>query len=156
MNITKLLQDNQIFCKVEAPSSKEELLNALAQPLADNGVISDKEAFIAAVLRREEDMPTLTNTGIALPHACHSSVNKLGFVIASIAGNGMEYADDMDCTCKLLFLICIPEDTPAAHIPLYSFIADFITNSGQLDELINAPTPDVVKSLLTAWQEKNK
>lgn len=156
MDIKRLLQEKQILCKVKADTDRDSLLDMMAETLAQGNVLSDKDAYLKAVMKREADMSTQTNGGIALPHACNSSVKKLGISIATIADEGVDFSDDADCKCKLLFMIAIPADTPAAHIPLYAFLADFLTNSGKLDELLNAETPDEIIAMLTQWQEKTK
>ena len=156
MDIKRLLQEKQILCKVKADTDRESLLDMMAETLAQGNVLADKEAYLKAVMKREADMSTQTNGGIALPHACNSSVKKLGLCIATIADEGVDFSDDADCKCKLLFMIAIPADTPAAHIPLYAFLADFLTNSGKLDELLNADSPEEIIAMLTQWQEKTK
>ena len=153
MDISKLLQENQILCKVKAPASKEQLLEMMAETLVKGNVVTMQQDFLDAVIRRENEMTTQTQGGIALPHACHSSVNKLGLAIATVDGEGIVFADGTDCNCKLLFMIAIPEATPAAHIPLYSFLADFILNSGALDKLMAADSPSEVIEFLKKWQE---
>ncbi|MBR6372255.1 MAG: PTS sugar transporter subunit IIA [Victivallales bacterium] len=156
MDIKRLLQEKQILCKVKADTDRDSLLDMMAETLAQGNVLADKDAYLKAVMKREADMSTQTNGGIALPHACNSSVKKLGLCIATIADEGVDFSDDADCKCKLLFMIAIPADTPAAHIPLYAFLADFLTNSGKLDELLNADSPDKIIAMLTQWQEKTK
>ena len=156
MDIKRLLQEKQILCKVKADTDRESLLDMMAETLAQGNVLADKDAYLKAVMKREADMSTQTNGGIALPHACNSSVKKLGISIATIADQGVDFSDDADCKCKLLFMIAIPADTPAAHIPLYAFLADFLTNSGKLDEVLNADSPDEIIAMLTQWQEKTK
>ena len=156
MDIKRLLQEKQILCKVKADTDRESLLDMMAETLAQGNVLADKDAYLKAVMKREADMSTQTNGGIALPHACNSSVKKLGICIATIADEGVDFSDDADCKCKLLFMIAIPADTPAAHIPLYAFLADFLTNSGKLDEVLNADSPDEIIAMLTQWQEKTK
>ena len=156
MDIKRLLQEKQILCKVKADTDRDSLLDMMAETLAQGNVLADKEAYLKAVMKREADMSTQTNGGIALPHACNSSVKKLGLCIATIADEGVDFSDDADCKCKLLFMIAIPADTPAAHIPLYAFLADFLTNSGKLDELLNADSPDEIIAMFTQWQEKTK
>ena len=156
MDIKRLLQEKQILCKVKADTDRESLLDMMAETLAQGNVLADKDAYLKAVMKREADMSTQTNGGIALPHACNSSVKKLGLCIATIADEGVDFSDDADCKCKLLFMIAIPADTPAAHIPLYAFLADFLTNSGKLDEVLNADSPDEIIAMLTQWQEKTK
>ena len=153
MDITRLLQENQILCKVKAPASKEQLLEMMAETLVKGNVVTMRQDFLDAVLRRENEMTTQTQGGIALPHACHSSVNKLGLAIATVDGDGIAFADGADCNCKLLFMIAIPEATPAAHIPLYSFLADFILNSGSLDKLMATESASEVVELFKKWQE---
>ncbi|MBQ7176258.1 MAG: PTS sugar transporter subunit IIA [Victivallales bacterium] len=156
MDIKRLLQEKQILCKVKADTDRDSLLDMMAETLAQGNVLADKDAYLKAVMKREADMSTQTNGGIALPHACNSSVKKLGISIATIADEGVDFSDDADCKCKLLFMIAIPADTPAAHIPLYAFLADFLTNSGKLDEVLNADSPDEIIAMLTQWQEKTK
>ena len=78
MDIKRLLQEKQILCKVKADTDRDSLLDMMAETLAQGNVLSDKDAYLKAVMKREADMSTQTNGGIALPHACNSSVKKLG------------------------------------------------------------------------------
>ena len=156
MDIKRLLQQKQILCKVKADTDRDSILDMMAEALTQGNVISSKDDFLKAVMKREADMSTQTNGGIALPHACNSCVKKLGLCIATIADEGIDFSDDADCKCRLLFMIAIPADTPSAHIPLYAFLADFLTNSGKLDQLLAADTPDEIISMLAQWQENTK
>ena len=156
MDIKRLLQQNQIICRIDASTDRDSLLDKMAEALLEGNVISDKDEYLKAVKKREADMSTQTKGGIALPHACNGSVRKLGLSIATVAGDGIDFSSDADCKCRLLFMIAIPVDTPAAHIPLYAFLADFLTNSGQLQSLLEATSPDEIISMFLQWQEKTK
>ena len=76
MKITDLLKPVSIKLDVAPPKSKEEAINILADLMEKSGNLSDKKAYVQAVLDREATGSTGLGEGIATPHAKSSGVKK--------------------------------------------------------------------------------
>ena len=147
-NLSSLLPQDHILCGFSAETPLKQILAEMAAPLQKDGIIADLNAFVRAVERRERDMSTLVDDGIAFPHAVAPAVNKLGLAIATILPPGCIFDIYTQQTCRLLFMIAIPPAEPAAHLPLLTTLAEAIHNpQGRVKLLDPAATPASIRKL---------
>ncbi|MBQ6474407.1 MAG: PTS sugar transporter subunit IIA [Victivallales bacterium] len=139
MNLRKLLANGHLLMPPLAESaSPQEILEQMVAPLVKDGIVTSAKNFVQDVLNREADMSTQMIGGIAFPHACSSSVQRLGLICCLLPQPGVCFDPDNDELCRILFLIAIPEATPAAHLPLLSDIANFLSVLGNTERLKSA------------------
>jgi len=136
MNLRKLLANGHLLMlPVTEVTSPRDILEQLAAPLVQDGIITSVDTFVEAVLDREADMSTQMIGGIAFPHACSTSVQRLGLACCLLPQPGISFDPDSDELCRIFFLIAIPDTTPAAHLPLLSDIATFLSAPGNTEQL---------------------
>ena len=152
MDLQNLLPKSHVICLDDTTISRRTLLGLLTEPLVADGIVTDSEAFLDALDLREADMTTQMKGGIALPHACSTAVKRLGLVIGRMADPGINFDPDSEEKCLYFFLMSVPASAPAAHLPLFSHIAGFITAPGKLEKLRSTEDQEAIWKLITAWK----
>ena len=147
MKITDLLKPVSIKLDVAPPSSKEEAINILADLMEKSGNLSDKKAYVQAVLDREATGSTGLGEGIATPHAKSSGVKKAGLA-AMVVKDGMDYAALDGQPSRLFFMIAAPEGSNDLHVALMSRLAMMLMVPEFKESLINAKSVEEFLSLI--------
>ncbi|MDD4097714.1 MAG: PTS sugar transporter subunit IIA [Lentisphaeria bacterium] len=151
MDLKVLLPREHVLFGLPLEGSRRELLRTLAAPLAADGIVSDLELFLDAVERREAEMTTQMTGGTVFPHACSPAVQRLALVVGMAPEPGYEFDADASENARAFFLIAIPAAAPAAHLPLLTHLAGFITARGKLEKLLGADSAATVHKMLLAW-----
>lgn len=81
MNLTEVLDERAISLSLEA-SDMRGVVEALVDLLAPTGVISDRDAVVSDILKREDVMSTGIGGGIAIPHAQSKGASRLAVALA--------------------------------------------------------------------------
>lgn len=103
--------------------SKQAAIQAIAQGLAQSGVIRDAQAYAAEVLAREATLSTYCGYGIAIPHAASNTVIAPGFAFARTTDLTWDQDDD---PVRFILALAIPDANEGEdnnHIELMSQIA---------------------------------
>lgn len=103
--------------------SKQAAIQAIAQGLAQSGVIRDAQVYAAEVLAREATLSTYCGYGIAIPHAASNTVIAPGFAFARTTDLTWDQDDD---PVRFILALAIPEANEGEdnnHIELMSQIA---------------------------------
>lgn len=139
-NLSLLLPQDHIICGLPADHSKKQVITTLAKPLLKDGIITDLDAFLHAIEHRERRMNTLVDEWIAFPHATAPEVCRLGLSVGTVAPPGCIYDAYTQKTCRLLFLIAIPDAEPCAHLPLLTQVVGTLMDMEKRKKLLS---PDV-------------
>ena len=103
--------------------SKQAAIHAIAEGLAQSGVIRDAQVYAAEVLAREATLSTYCGYGIAIPHAASNTVIAPGFAFARTTDLTWDQDDD---PVRFILALAIPEANEGEdnnHIELMSQIA---------------------------------
>ncbi len=101
--------------------SKPAILDELVDALAASGLVADRDGVLGAVRRREEQMSTGMQAGIALPHGKHASVRGLVTMIALHPG-GVDF-DSIDGAPSRIFVMTLsPPETIGPHLQFLAAI----------------------------------
>jgi hypothetical protein len=103
VNLKAFIKPNRIILGLTA-TERSEVFAKLIEPLVAEEIVTDAEAFLADLERRESEFTTMTENGIAIPHARSHAVRRLGVSVGIAAGDGIPFNPDSDDMCKLLFL----------------------------------------------------
>ncbi len=152
MDLQNLLPRSHVVFLEDTTMNRRDLLSTLVDPLVADGIVTDAEAFVEALEKREADMTTQMRGGIALPHACSPAVTRLGLVVGRVAASGVAFDPDSEEKCLYFFLMSVPASAPAAHIQLLSHIAGLITAPGNLDKLRQKEDPDAIWQFINKWK----
>lgn len=138
-----MTQPNLILFDVDA-RSKEQVIKKLISGLNKEGYLESEQAFLKAVLHREEISPTGLERGLAIPHGKSSTVKKAAFAVARLK-TPLEDWESIDPTNKvqLVFLIAIPEgEADTTHLKVLSTLSTNLMRDGYLEGLMAANTTE--------------
>lgn len=108
MNVHELLDHNAVFIPLEV-SDKTEIIKAMAEGLATAGVVTDVNAYVQAVLTREESGSTGVGFGVAIPHGKSAGVAKAGIAYAKLA-QPSDWQSLDGAPVNIVFMIAVPEE----------------------------------------------
>lgn len=151
MNITDLIKKDTIILNLKS-SNKEEALNELADKLHKSGKLNDKEKYIKAILKREEQSTTGIGEGIAIPHAKTEAV-KIPAIAFGRSIKGIDY-DSLDGEpAHLVFMIAASEGAHNEHLETLSKLSTLLMDSDFREKISKARTEDEILNLI---DEKEK
>ena len=136
MRITDLLSAQSVDLNFQV-NSKPEAINHLVDLMNSTGNISDKEAYKAAILAREDLSTTGIGEGIAIPHAKVGAVTK-ATLVAAVSKEGVDY-DSLDgAPSHLFFMIAAPDGANNTHLDVLSRLSTILMDAKFRESLINA------------------
>lgn len=132
-------------------TDKADATRQLAERLVAAGRVTDIEAYLVAVAKREEHFPTGIEGGIAIPHAQSEAV-----VIPSVAvatTSGVDFGAE-DGKSNLIFLIAAPANGGSEHLEILGTLAYKVMDEDFRNELLNEKDPAVIAATLTREVQK--
>jgi fructose-specific phosphotransferase system IIA component len=126
---------------------KPDVLRELVQILKDAGEIDDFDAVLTAIRKREDEMSTGLEDGIAVPHSKTAAVTSLKCAIG-IAPQGIDFNALDGQPSKLFFLLLAPPDKSGPHVEALAEIAKLAKSKAFLKALVNADNAKEVVELL--------
>jgi nitrogen PTS system EIIA component len=146
MALIDLVVEDIIKVPLES-KDKADVLRELVQILKDAGEIDDYDAVLAAIQKREDQMSTGLQDGIAIPHGKCSAVTSLKCAIG-IAPKGIDF-DALDRQpSQLFFLLLAPPDQSGPHVEALAEIAKLAQSKAFCKALVNADDAKEVVELL--------
>lgn len=144
MNLIEILRRECVQAQADC-RSRDEVLKAIARlakqsPVLDN---MDETALLEGLQEREELSTTGFGSGIAIPHCRLEGVKD--FVVGIIAvPEGAEFSAMDDLPVKLFVFIIAPACQSNVHIKVLSAISQVLNIPGNVDEMTNAPTAEIL------------
>jgi mannitol/fructose-specific phosphotransferase system IIA component (Ntr-type) len=151
VNLKAFIKPNRIILGLTA-TERSEVFAKLIEPLVAEEIVTDAEAFLADLERRESEFTTMTENGIAIPHARSHAVRRLGVSVGIAAGDGIPFNPDSDDMCKLLFCIAVPSFAPTSHMPLLQAVAKFGREPQRVEKILVSKTPAVAARYLASYK----
>jgi len=146
MILTQILQPNCVKVPVEN-KDKESVITELVDLLDANGLLSDRDVALEAVLTRERTRSTGTGAGIAIPHGKCNAVKELVMAIG-IAHEPIEFESVDGKPVAILILLISPADQTGPHIQALADISRLMMNEEFKQKLEQASSNDEVYQLL--------
>lgn len=146
MRITDLLKASGLALQTTA-SSKDEVFNLLIDLHEKNGNITDKTAFKAGIMAREEQGPTAIADGICIPHTKNDAVKQPGLVAATVPAG-------VDCNAldgnpsNLFFMIAAPSTGSDIHLEVLSRLSTILMDEDFRQALLAAKDPEEFLSII--------
>ncbi|MBQ3283825.1 MAG: PTS sugar transporter subunit IIA [Atopobiaceae bacterium] len=140
MKITDLLKPEGIRVGAEA-ADRMDAIDKLIELQDASGNISDKEAYKAGILAREEEFPTAVGEGIAIPHAKVAAVKRPGLAAMTVPG-GVEWDAPDGEPSDLMFMIAAPEGETNTHLEMLAKLSQLLMHKEFADKLRAAATPE--------------
>ncbi|MCT3035208.1 PTS fructose transporter subunit IIABC [Pediococcus parvulus] len=143
MDITDLVDKNNIVLNTRT-LTKDQVISQMAERLLASGYISNKEEYVKAIYKRENEISTSVGYSVAIPHAQSNSVKKSTIAILRDY-EGIDWGEDK---VKLVFMIAAPEHASNEHLKMLSKISTFLMNEIFRAKLITASNATEVMNAL--------
>ena len=130
-------------------TGKDGVIREMVRSLQAAGYFAgcETDEIVKAILRREQLGSTGIGRHIAIPHAKHSSLDKLVGTIGLSKG-GVQF-DSIDAQpVHVLVLLISPKDKPGDHLRALENVVKSMRNQDFVDALRKAATPEDVWKLL--------
>ena len=147
MVLTQILHPNCVKVPVES-RDKEAVITELIDLLAANGLFSDRDVALEAVLTRERTQSTGTGSGIAIPHGKCDAVKELVMAIG-IAHEPIEFGSIDGKPVTIILLLVSPANQTGPHIQALARISRLMLNEEFKAELEKAASAEDVYNLLS-------
>ena len=128
-------------------TTKEEIIRELAEHLVAEGRVTDIDAYLADVAKREEVMATGIQGGIGIPHARSECVTAPSVAVATSA-SGIPFGAP-DGPAHLIFLIAAPMGADDSHLQILAAIARRVMRDEFRDALRTATDPAFIADTMT-------
>jgi fructose-specific phosphotransferase system IIA component len=147
LTIDDVITTDLIILDLDA-TERDAAIAEMADRLVAQGRISDRDAYVNAVLERErEGGGTGMEMGVAIPHAKSEAVKNASVAVARSA-QGIDFGGDSEQPSTLLFLIAAPAGGDDLHIRLLSRLSRRLIHESFREKLYNASSPDEVMETL--------
>jgi fructose PTS system EIIBC or EIIC component len=151
MKITDLLQESRILLQLQA-ENKVDLFKELSDLLKRDGLLSDQEAYLQALRKREEEGTTGIGDGVAIPHGRSSAVVRPALALGLSRG-GIEY-DSLDGKpVHIVFMIAVPEEANDEHLRVLALLSRLLMNEEVREGLLSAQSTKEVIALIDRYSE---
>ncbi len=151
MDLKALLPRQHVLFHVEG-RNRREILRALVRPLVQDGLVVDERSFINHLERREDEITTQLDRGIAFPHARSEAARRLALVVGVTDEPGLVFNVEREDLCRVFFLIAVPSFAPTAHLPVLQFLANFAHQRPRVEKLLSAKTPAQLIRVLATFK----
>jgi fructose PTS system EIIA component len=144
--ISELINPQLVTTELQA-SDRPAAIRELVELLVADGRVADADAYVNAVLAREEETGgTGMESGVAIPHAKSAGVARASVAFGRSAV-GLDFGAD-DAPADLVFLIAAPEGADDLHVRVLSRLARRLIHASFRDSLRAAPDPQAVVSII--------
>lgn len=127
-------------------ADRPSAIRTLAQTFVSDGRVSDLDAFLADIQRREELMATGLPGGIAIPHSRSLHVARPSMAFGR-SQDGIDWGA-ADGPARLIFLIGVPEGGQSDQLAVLAQLARRLTKTTFRDQLLNLTDPQAICDLL--------
>jgi len=128
-------------------TTKDQIIRELAERLVAEGRVTDIDAYLADVAKREEAMATGIQGGIGIPHARSECVTAPSVAVATSA-SGIPFGAP-DGPAHLIFLIAAPVGADDSHLQILAAIARRVMRDEFRDALRTATDPAFIADTMT-------
>jgi nitrogen PTS system EIIA component len=128
---------------------KEGAIREMIDALLEAGKLAsgEVESIVKAIMKREELGSTGIGRGVAVPHAKHSSVQRLVGTVA-VSSDGIDFNSLDGEKVQLFFLLISPPDRPGDHLRALENISSQLRDETFCRFLKQARTADDIRQLL--------
>jgi len=137
--LSRLMQEDFIVPQM-LPGAKEQVLRQLIQPLVQEKLVQDAEAFIKKLMKREHIVSTGIGAGIAVPHLRNPRDNPEGgpYLVVGICSEGTDFKALDGQKTHLFFLLCT--DSITVHLRVLARLNAILRDQKLRSALLQAKT----------------
>lgn len=156
MNLTTLTHSSAV-CVQAHYASRDEAIRQLTMRLVALGKITDGDAFLAEVYRRESQGPTALGEGLAVPHGKSSAVNEAAFAVATLSEPLEWEGVDGPENVELLVLLAIPPaEAGSTHIQVLTALTSRLADDALRERVMAAATAEDLLDALNGGSQEDE
>ncbi|KAA1061034.1 PTS 2-O-a-mannosyl-D-glycerate transporter subunit IIABC [Enterobacter mori] len=156
MNLTTLTHSSAV-CVQAHYASRDEAIRQLTMRLVALGKITDGDAFLAEVYRRESQGPTALGEGLAVPHGKSSSVNEAAFAVATLSEPLEWEGVDGPENVELIVLLAIPPaEVGSTHIQVLTALTSRLADDALRERVMAAVTAEDLLDALNGGSQEDE
>ena len=156
MNLTTLTHTSAV-CVQAHYASRDEAIRQLTMRLVALGKITDGEAFLAEVYRRESQGPTALGEGLAVPHGKSSAVNEAAFAVATLREPLEWEGVDGPERVELIVLLAIPPaEAGSTHIQVLTALTSRLADDALRERVMAAETAEEMLDALNGVSKEDE
>ncbi|HBM9967953.1 PTS 2-O-a-mannosyl-D-glycerate transporter subunit IIABC [Enterobacter sp. 04-C-01-SI_S15] len=156
MNLTTLTHARAV-CVQARYASRDEAIRQLTMRLVALGKITDGEAFLAEVYRRESQGPTALGEGLAVPHGKSSAVNEAAFAVATLSEPLEWEGVDGPENVELIVLLAIPPaEAGSTHIQVPTSLTSRLADDALRERVMAAATAEDLLDALNGVSQEDE
>ena len=145
--LADLLDEKHVTLKLCA-RKPANAVREIIQLLAANRKIDDAERFLGQVLSREQTNPSVTENGVAFPHARTDLVDEIVLGIGRSRA-GIPFGENA-ARARLIFVIGVPERLVNDYLICVGTLARLVKDDATRSALLHAQTPrEFLDALIT-------
>ncbi|QAT62830.1 PTS fructose transporter subunit IIC [Acidilutibacter cellobiosedens] len=145
-NISQFLSSELVKINLQS-KDKKSAIKELSGLFETKQIIKDKNQYIADVLKREEEVSTELDNGVAIPHAKSAAVIKPAVAIG-ISRNGIDFSGEGRLS-YVIFLIAIPQNANDTHISILSNLTSHLLETDCIQKIKGAKTEQEVVDIFS-------
>ncbi|EHN8921737.1 TPA: PTS 2-O-a-mannosyl-D-glycerate transporter subunit IIABC [Enterobacter asburiae] len=156
MNLTTLTHPSAV-CVQAHYASRDEAIRQLTMRLVALGKITDGDAFLAEVYRRESQGPTALGEGLAVPHGKSSVVNEAAFAVATLSEPLEWEGVDGPENVELIVLLAIPPaEAGSTHIQVLTALTSRLADDALRERVMAAATAEALLDALNGVAQEDE
>lgn len=152
-----LFRADSVLCDLHV-SSKKQLFQEMATKLLENGELSDSKIvardIVSGAMERERLGTTGVGTGVALPHARISGIDKVYVAFARLE-TPLDYDAIDERPVDLVALLIAPENAGGAHLRALAKVSRRLRRQDMRQRLRSAPNAESLFTILTEERRAN-
>lgn len=152
MKLEEIVSKKQILHDLKG-KTQDEVFKELINLLYENGKIEETEGFYQEIWKRERDISTVLEHGIAIPHARTNLVKQFS-VAVGISHQGIDCGAADGNPTQIFFLIASPAASTDQHIKALSAITGKMIVASIRKEILQAKNEEEIYQILTREEEE--
>lgn len=130
-------------------------IETLTDKIDQAGKLTDRQMFLDAVLKREEEGPTALGEYLAVPHGKSEAVTEPVFACAFVKDELQWQGLDGDEPVNMIFLLAIPPaEAGSTHMEVLTTLTSSLVDDDFRDQLLAARTQAEVMALFGADEQE--
>ncbi len=151
MNLRDKLKETAILLPMQA-ATQSEAIEELLVHLQSLDLLSTTHKLHAAMIEKEETLPSAAGRGIAYPHSTSSEINDMVCVLG-ISKKGLEFNSPDGQLCHLILLTLSPEEDPCEHRKFITRFRIMFDNPEVRFGLLEAKDCGEILDIIQNWEE---
>jgi len=152
MTLTKILLPTSVKVPLQG-KDKNSVITELVDLVDANGLLSDRDVALEAVMAREKTRSTGIGSGIAIPHGKCTAVKELIMAIG-IAAEPIDFASVDGKGVTIVILLVSPVGQTGPHIQALARISRLMLDAEFRQQLEQAPSAQQLYELLSSRENQ--